>query len=111
MALQPDRFSAEYIEQLADFADREQLWRHSGIDQMKFTPEQQRQLDTGVFLRRHASHIRMLERLRAEGKSLLITPLSRNGTATKSVDPPLDHQRLLDLRHAARTTNQGASDE
>lgn len=96
------RFSPEYIEQLADLADPDELWRQCGIDQMKFTPEQQRQLDTGVFLRRHASHIRQLERLRAEGKSLCITPLSRNGTATKSIDPPPSHQRLLDLRRATQ---------
>jgi len=84
----------EYIEELADIADPQQLWRLSGVDQLDLSPNDRKQLDTGVALRRHAAHIRQLRHLLNEGKSLLITPLSPCGNAIKFVDTPTDHQTL-----------------
>lgn len=84
----------EYLDELADLADPEQLWRLPGLKQLDLPPEKRRQLDAGVALRRHASHVRTLRRLLEEKRSLLITPLTTNGTATKSVDTPEDHERL-----------------
>lgn len=92
--------SPDYIEELADIADPDKLWRLNWMDQKALPVEKRQQLDSGVALRRHASHLRQLHRLREEGKSLLITPLSPNSTATISVDPPEKHQRLLNLRAA-----------
>lgn len=90
----------EYIDELADIADPERLWQLNWEDQIALPTEKRQQLDAGVALRRHASHLRQLHRLLNEGKSMLITPLSRNSTATLSVDPPEKHQRLLGLRAA-----------
>lgn len=84
----------EYIDQLADRADPDQLWRLSGMQQLDLPMDKRKQLDTGVALRRHASHLRRLNDLRQQGLSLLITPLSSNGTATKSVPTPPEHERL-----------------
>lgn len=84
----------EYLEELADKVDTEQLWRLAGMDQLDLPPEKRWRLDAGVALRRHASHIRRLDNLRKDGLSLLITPLSPNGTATKSVQTPPEHMRL-----------------
>ena len=92
------RSSPEYVEQLADIADPDQLWRHSGLDQMKFTPAQQRQLDAGVMLRRHAHHLRRLAAIRQEGRSMCITPLGPNSSAVMTIDPPPEHQKSLDAR-------------
>ena len=88
----------EYLEQLADLADPHELWRHSGLDQMKFSPQQRLQLDTGVALRRYASHIRRLREMLGTGKSLLITPLSPNGTASMLVPTPPEHVKLKERR-------------
>lgn len=85
----------EYIEELADLADPGKLWRLPALAQLDLPPEQRRQLDAGVALRRHASHVRRLNELLGTGSSLLITPLSTNGTATKIVPMPESHQRLL----------------
>jgi hypothetical protein len=84
----------EYLEELADIADPDQLWRMSGLDQMDLPADKRKQLDSGVALRRHADHVRRLQRVREEGKSLLITPLSPYGTAIKSIGTPPDHQKL-----------------
>lgn len=85
----------EYLEELADLADPAQLWRLGALTQLSLPPGKRKQLDTGVALRRHASHIRELDHLRRIGKSLLITPLSPNGTATAIVGPPPRHKKLL----------------
>lgn len=85
----------EYLEELAGLADPEQLWRLSGLDQMELPADKRKQLDTGVALRRHADHMRRLRKLREEGKSLLMTPLSPYGIAIKSIETPPDHQKLL----------------
>jgi hypothetical protein len=84
----------EYLEELADIADPDKLWKLSGWSKEELTPEQKKQVDMGVALRRHADHIRQLRKLLDEGRSLLITPLSKNGSAIKSVDTPPEHQRL-----------------
>jgi len=84
----------EYLAELADIADPDQLWRLCGIDQMDLSPEKKKQLHAGVALRRHASHIRQLIRLLNERRSLLITPLSTNSSASMDVDTPSKHERL-----------------
>lgn len=84
----------EYLEELADIADPEKLWRMSGLKQMDLPPEKMKQLDTGVALRRYADHVRKLRELLHEKRSLLITPLSPNGTAIKSIATPPDHEKL-----------------
>ena len=85
----------EYLEELAKLADPSKLWRRAILDRLDFTSEQKQQLDTGVALRRHASHGRRLNALLGTGKSLLVTPLSLNGVATKTVPIPDSHAKLL----------------
>lgn len=84
----------EYLEELAEIADPDQLWKLSGLRQMELPPEKRRQLDTAVALRRYASHRRELNRLMELGLSMLITPLERHSSAMKSVETPTDHERL-----------------
>lgn len=84
----------EYLDQLADKADPGDLWRLSPLNQKNLPPEQRQQLDTGVALRRHAAHVARLLEVLEQGKSLLITPLSPNGTASKVIDTPADHVKL-----------------
>lgn len=91
----------EYLRELADKADPDELWRLSGFAQLDLPPEKRAQLDTGVALRRYASHLRDLQALHGTGRSLLITPLSPLlSTATKSVKTPADHRKLGAIRHA-----------
>ena len=85
----------EYLKELADLADPNQLWRRAGLDRLSFSPEQKRQLDTGVALRRHAHHIKELRSLLGTDESLLLTPLSGNGTAIMRVPTPPEHTKLL----------------
>lgn len=84
----------EYIEELANIADPEMLWRIPPFEQLELPDDKRKQIDAGVALRRHASHIRRLRKLLKEGKSLLITPLSDNSNAIKIVDTPPEHQVL-----------------
>lgn len=84
----------EYLNELADMADPESLWRLSGINQMKLPEYQRRQLDAGVALRRHADHVRRLNELLNTNKSLVITPLSPGATATAVIDTPEAHKRM-----------------
>lgn len=86
----------EYLEELADIADPSKLWRMSGLARDCFTPEQKRQLDTGVALRRHASHVRRLRELLGTGKSLLMTPLSLSGQDIRDVPMPADIKKRLE---------------
>lgn len=76
----------EYIEQLAKLADPEELWRLSPLTEL--TLEQSQQRDTGIALRRHASHMRDLNAIRGKGLSLLVTPLSPHGTYTCVMETP-----------------------
>lgn len=85
----------EYLEDLANAADPEQLWRTPALEQLDLPMSKRRQLDAGIALRRHASHVRRLNELLDTGKSLLITPLSLIGTATKTVPIPDSHLKLL----------------
>lgn len=64
----------EYLNQLADLADPDELWRRNMLGATDFTEDERRRLDTGIALRRYATHTRQLERL-APGESLAITPL------------------------------------
>lgn len=93
--------SPEYLEELADRADPDKLWRLSGIDQRDLSEEQRHQMLTGVALRRHASYVRALRGALTAGKSLCVTPLGTSGFTQTLVDPPPEHQRLIDQRRAA----------
>lgn len=93
----------EYLEELADLADPDKLWRRAGLDRVDFTPEQKRQVDAGVALRRHASHVRRLRELLDTGKSLLITPLSLNGAAVMTTPTPDAHRKLVEQRKTPNT--------
>lgn len=81
----------EYLEHLANLADPGELWRLPPFDEL--TLEQSQQRDTGVALRRYASHLRRLSSLRGTGYSLLITPLSPNTARTSSWPTPEQHKR------------------
>ena len=85
----------EYLEELADAADPDKLWRRGCLDRADFTAKQRQQLDTGVALRRHANHVRRLRALQDTGKSLLLTPLSLSGTDIRTVPTPSDIQKRL----------------
>lgn len=91
-----NEMTPEYLNELADIADPEKLWRRAGLDRGDFTPEQKRQLDTGVALRRHAHHVQSVRELLGTGKSLVITPLSKNGVAIMTISAPAEHKKLLD---------------
>jgi hypothetical protein len=97
----------EYLNELADIADPEQLWRLNPLDQMELEPILRLRLDTGVALRRYAEIVRQLDDLLGTGKSLVLTPLSRNGKAWMTIPAPDSHKRLLDLR---ASTGQEGSD-
>ena len=86
----------EYLEELAERADPEQLWRRRGMDHHLFTPEQKKSMDTAVALRRYASHIEELRDIMGKRKSLLITPFTPNSSARKTIETPIDHKKLRD---------------
>lgn len=86
----------EYLEHLAKLADPDDLWRLDLLKQIDLTVWQKERLDTGIALRRHASHMRNLNRALDLGRSLCITPLNSNGTATMTIDPPPGHVRLIE---------------
>ena len=83
----------EYLNELADAADPGQLWRLGALEQLALPPQLRRQLDTGVALRRQAHHIATLRSLLDTGRSLLLTPLSPNGTDVRTVPTPAELQR------------------
>ena len=85
----------EYLYELADIADPDQLWRLNPFAQIELPKEKRQQLDAGVALRRHAEHIGRLRELLGTGKSLIVTPLTKNSTAVMTIDAPAGHQRLL----------------
>lgn len=76
----------EYLEHLANLADPDELWRLSPFNEL--TLEQSQRRDTGIALRRYATHVRRLNGLLGTQRSLLITPLSTNGTRVTSVPTP-----------------------
>lgn len=85
----------EYLNELADIADPDQLWRLSPFDQLELEPIQRYRLDTAVALRRYAEIERQLGELLGTGKSLVLTPLSKNGKAWMTIPAPKGHQKLL----------------
>lgn len=85
----------EYLYELANLADPEQLWRLPGMQQLELPPEKRRQLDMGVALRRHALHITNVRFLLGSGLSLVITPLSPNSIAACNIKTPARHRKLL----------------
>lgn len=91
----------EYIEELAQRADPDELWRRHPFDQLELPPEQRKQLDTAVALRRYAHILRDVRRAGEAGKSWLITPLGGNGTAVRSIETPPDHGELREARERA----------
>ena len=96
----------EYLEELANLADPDQLWRLGGFAQLDLPADKRRQLDAGVALRRHASHVRRLNGLLAEQRSLLITPLTPNSSATDAVATPARHRKLREAWPRAQSTPQ-----
>lgn len=86
--------SPDYLRQLADLADPDELWKGPILDYLELPEEKRRQLDMGLALRRHASHIETLLDLLEKKRSLLITPLSSNRTAVRSTRTPADHAAL-----------------
>lgn len=85
----------EYLEELADLADPDQLWRLRGLEQLDLPTDKRRQLDAGVALRRYAHHLKELALSRQKEKSLLITQLSPNSSASMMVDIPERHKELM----------------
>jgi hypothetical protein len=94
--------SPKYLKELANLADPTELWRTSGFDQLNMSPELRKQLDAGVALRRYASHIEALNRALSEGKSLVITPMSRDGMSQMSmmIEPQGWHKDHLKRRQS-----------
>ena len=88
----------EYIEELANIADPDQLWRLPAMEQLHLPPAKRKQLDTGVALRRYANHERHLLALLGERRSLLITPIRDNFTAVRDVESPPDHEEMRKWR-------------
>lgn len=85
----------EYVEELADMCDPDQLWRLPALEQLDLPEGRRRQLDAGIALRRHASHVRELRALLGREKALLITPTSVSSTIVAIVTPPRSHLRKL----------------
>jgi hypothetical protein len=84
----------QYLNELADAADPDQLWRLGWEAQRDLPPDKRRQLDTGVALRRAAAHAMQLRDVFAERKSLLLTPLSTSGIASAVVSTPAKHAKM-----------------
>lgn len=82
----------EYLRELADLADPDQLWRLSGLAQMELPAHKRQRLDMGVALRRHADHVQQMLEALAERRSLLLIPLSPNSSAQRRVDTPADYR-------------------
>lgn len=85
----------EYLEKLADRADPDRLWRLSPMVRLDLSSEDRKKLDTGIALRRYASHLRKLLSLIPQKRSLLITPISENETAEREVRTPAGHLKLF----------------
>lgn len=85
----------EYLRELADLADPDKLWKLPLLDQLDLPDEKRKRLDTGIALRRYARHVETLQLLIGTRRSLLISPLSENSSAEKTIKMPGDHVRLL----------------
>jgi hypothetical protein len=84
----------QYLNELADLADPDELWRLGCFEQMSLPPDKRKQLDAGVALRRYADHMATLARALERKESVLITPLSSCGQATMRMDTPARHAKL-----------------
>lgn len=87
----------EYLRELADMVDYEELWRRPGLERLNglMTPEQIKRLDAGVAIRRHAHHLEELIECAKRDKSLLLTPLSPtgNGVRVSFIATPRSHRK------------------
>ena len=95
-------------QQLADLADPDKLWTLGAFGQLDLPPEKRRQLDAGIALRRHEAHVNDLLGLLGTGKSLLLTPLSENGTAIMTTRTPAAHRKLVECRKKPNHQISGA---
>lgn len=86
----------EYLNELADLADPDKLWRVGWPEMNYLSPEKKKQRDTGIALRRYASYIEREEKALAEKRSVIITPFSSHSSAVRLGDTPEDHARLRD---------------
>jgi len=84
----------QYLNELADLADPDELWRLGWEAQRDLPPEKRKQLDAGVTLRRYAAHLTTLAGALERKESVLITPLSSCGQATMCVETPPRHRKL-----------------
>jgi hypothetical protein len=84
----------QYLNELADLADPDELWKLRGMDQIYLPPDKRKQLDAGVALRRYADHLTMLAGALERKESVLIKPLSSCGQATMRVETPPRHSKL-----------------
>lgn len=93
----------EYLNELADMVDPRHLWRLSPFVQMKLPEDLRKQLDAGIALRRYASHIHELNRALEQGKSRLITPMSRDGMSQAKMwmAVPAKHKKFLERRNGS----------
>lgn len=89
----------DYLRQLADLADPDELWRSGPFDRDGMTPQQRQQLDTGIALRRHAHDVEELRALLGTGKSRLLTPYGPNVTDVRSIDTPIPEVAERARRH------------
>lgn len=96
-----------YLNELADLADPDKLWQLGAFEQLALPPEKRKQLDAGVALRRHASHVARIEDLIGKDKSLILTPLSPGGTAVATVTIHPEHKKLLEEKER-RTLGRGS---
>ena len=96
-----------YLNELADLADPDKLWRLGAFEQLALPPEKRKQLDAGVALRRHATHTARLEELIGKDESLILTPLSPGGTAVATVAIHPAHKKLLEEKER-RTLGKGS---
>lgn len=78
----------EYLLELADIADPDQLWRLPGAVILALPKEKRAQLDMGVALRRHADDVRRVRELADTGRSLLLTPLEGNARRIDVIETP-----------------------
>lgn len=93
----------EYLDELADMVDPDKLWRVYPRGRDSLTPDQRKQVDAGVALRRYAQHKRDLQWAMQKGQSLIITPLEPHSSAVRTIETPPDHERLRPAPKATPT--------
>ncbi|MBQ1766119.1 MAG: hypothetical protein IIZ92_24930 [Aquincola sp.] len=83
----------EYLRELADKVDPDQLWRTPVLEQASLPEEQRWRLDAGVALRRHAAHVADLRLALDKRESVLLIPLSPNSAAHRNVPTPDNYRQ------------------